>query len=47
MKALIDLFSTDYGLLSVGVILFILIMLVYFLRLFMGKISASGEPGSH
>ncbi len=47
MKALIDLFSTDYGLLSVAVILFILIMSVYFLRLFLGKISQSGEPGGH
>jgi Protein of unknown function (DUF3149) len=39
MKALIDLFSTDYGLMSVGVIVFILIMAVYFLRLFLNKIN--------
>jgi heme/copper-type cytochrome/quinol oxidase subunit 2 len=39
MKALIDLFSTDYGLMSVGVILFVIIMAVYFLRLFMNKIN--------
>lgn len=45
MKALIDLFSTDYGLLSVGVIVFILIMAVYFWRLFAGLISRDGEPG--
>jgi heme/copper-type cytochrome/quinol oxidase subunit 2 len=39
MKALIDLFSTDYGLMSVGVILFVIIMAIYFLRLFMNKIN--------
>jgi Protein of unknown function (DUF3149) len=38
MKALIDLFSTDYGLMSLAVILFILIMCVYFVRLFLNKI---------
>ena len=30
MKALIDLFSTDYGLMSVAVIAFVLVMAVYF-----------------
>ena len=42
MKALIDLFSTDYGLMSVGVIAFVLVMAVYFLRVFMGLMD---EPG--
>ena len=32
MKAWIDLFSTDYGLMSVAVIFFVLVMAVYFLR---------------
>ena len=45
MKAIVDLFSTDYGLMSVGVIAFILIMAVYFWRLFVGLISRDGEPG--
>jgi hypothetical protein len=39
MKALIDLFSTDYGLMSVAVIVFILAMAVYFIRLFLNKIN--------
>ena len=34
MKLLIDLFSTDYGLLSLAVIAFILVMAVYFARYF-------------
>ncbi len=37
MKALVDLFSTDYGLLSLGSIVFMLGMGVFFLRLFMNK----------
>ncbi|GGH58523.1 hypothetical protein GCM10010975_19220 [Comamonas phosphati] len=37
MKLMIDLFSTDYGLMSLIVILFILVMAVFFTRLFMGK----------
>lgn len=45
MKAIIDLFSTDYGLMSVGVIAFILVMAVYFYRLFVGLIGRDGEPG--
>ncbi len=43
MKALIDLFSTDYGLMSVGVILFVLIMAVYFLRVFLGLMDETGK----
>ena len=39
MKLLTDLFATDYGLMSVFVIAFILIMAVFFIRLFLGKIN--------
>lgn len=42
MKVLIDLFSTDYGLASLAVIVFMLGMGVFFLRLFLGKIKAGG-----
>ena len=37
MKMLIDLFSTDYGLMSLGVIVFMLLMAAFFLRLFLNK----------
>jgi hypothetical protein len=43
MKALIDLFSTDYGLMSVGVIAFVIVMAVYFLRVFMGLMDETGK----
>ena len=43
MKAVIDLFSTDYGLMSVGVIVFVLAMAVYFLRVFMGLMDETGK----
>jgi len=43
MKALIDLFSTDYGLMSLGVIAFVLVMAVYFLRVFMGLMDETGK----
>ena len=53
MKALSDLFSTDYGLMSVIGIAFMLCMMVFFVRLFMGKMDESAaahapakEPGS-
>ena len=39
MKLLTDLFATDYGLMSVFVIVFILVMAVCFIRLFLGKIN--------
>lgn len=45
MKAIIDLLSTDYGLMSLAVIVFILVMAVYFWRLFTGLIGKDGEPG--
>ena len=37
MKLMIDLFSTDYGLMSLAVIVLILVMAAFFTRLFMGK----------
>ena len=37
MKLLTDLFSTDYGLMSIGGIAFMMGMGVFFIRLFMGK----------
>jgi Protein of unknown function (DUF3149) len=43
MKAWIDLFSTDYGLMSVAVIAFVLVMAVYFLRVFMGLMDETGK----
>lgn len=36
MKALVDFFSTDYGLMSAGVILFMLGMATFFVRYFLG-----------
>ena len=43
MKAWIDLFSTDYGLMSVAVIVFILAMAVYFLLVFLGLMDETGK----
>ena len=37
MKLLTDLFSTDYGLMSISGIAFMIGMGAFFLRLFMGK----------
>ena len=45
MKLWIDLFSTDYGLMSLAVIVLILVMPVLFTRLFMGKMkNVASEP---
>ncbi|MBV5292648.1 MAG: DUF3149 domain-containing protein [Curvibacter lanceolatus] len=41
MKAFTDLISTDYGLMSLGGIVFMLGMGVFFLRLFLNKIKGS------
>jgi hypothetical protein len=41
MKAFQDLISTDYGLMSLGGIVFMLCMGVFFLRLFLNKIKGS------
>ena len=43
MKALTDLFSTDYGLMSIIGIVFMICMGVFFLRLFMGKMDADAQ----
>lgn len=39
MKAIVDLFSTDYGLFSVGVIVFMLYMAYWFSRFFKRKMA--------
>lgn len=41
MKAVVDLFSTDYGLMSLGVIVTVIGLWVYFLRLFSKKADES------
>jgi heme/copper-type cytochrome/quinol oxidase subunit 2 len=43
MKAWIDLFSTDYGLMSLAVILFVIVMAIYFLRVFLGLMDETGK----
>ena len=43
MKLLTDLFSTDYGIMSVIGIAFMMGMGVFFLRLFMGKMNADAK----
>lgn len=44
MKMLTDLLSTDYGLMSLAVIVFVIIMSVVFIVLFMNKIRLGEEP---
>jgi len=44
MKLFQDLFSTDYGLLSLGVIVFILVMAVWFIYFFVRKMNQ--KPGT-
>ncbi len=39
MKLLTDLFSTDYGLMSLAVILFVLLMGAFFVRMFLQKMN--------
>jgi len=46
MKALVDLFSTDYGLLSLAVIAFMLGMAVWFYRFFVRKMNAAADDAS-
>jgi len=41
MKAIVDLFSTDYGLMSIAVILFVIVMSIWFSRFFKRKIEES------
>jgi len=43
MKAIVDLFSTDYGLMSLGVILFIFVMAGYMKRFVARKIKESEQ----
>jgi len=43
MKLLTDLFSTDYGLMSIIGIVFMMGMGVFFLRLFMGKMDEDAK----
>lgn len=44
MKMLIDLFSTDYGLMSLIVIAIVVAMWIWFTILFMGKIRLGEDP---
>jgi hypothetical protein len=39
MKLSTDLFSTDYGLMSLAVILFVLLMAAFFVRMFVRKMN--------
>jgi hypothetical protein len=47
MKMLIDLFSTDYGLMSISVIFIVLIMAVYFTMLFLNKIKLDAPKSNN
>lgn len=46
MKMLTDLLSTDYGLMSLVVILIVIAMWIYFTVLFMGKIGKSAPTNT-
>lgn len=46
MKAIVDLFSTDYGLMSIAVILFVIFMSVWFSRFFKRKMNESAPLAS-
>ncbi len=45
MKALTDLFSTDYGLFSIAIIVFTIFMAVWFFRFFNRKMAESEALG--
>jgi hypothetical protein len=45
MKALMDLFSTDYGLFSIAIIVFTIFMAVWFFRFFNRKMAESEALG--
>lgn len=45
MKALVDLFSTDYGLFSIAGILFMIGMAIWFYRFFTRKMNESAGAG--
>jgi len=44
MQMLIDLFSTDYGLMSLAVIVIVIAMWIWFTILFLGKIRLGEDP---
>ncbi|MBV2163937.1 DUF3149 domain-containing protein [Comamonas nitrativorans] len=44
MQMLIDLFSTDYGLMSLAVIVILIAMWIWFTILFLGKIRLGEDP---
>lgn len=46
MKAIVDLFSTDYGLFSVGVIVFVIGMGAWFSRFFARKMAEAERDAS-
>ena len=46
MKMWTDLISTDYGLMSLTVILIVIALWIYFTVLFMGKIGRSTAPAA-
>lgn len=47
MQMLTDLFSTDYGLMSLAVIVFVIVMWIWFTILFLGKIRLGEDPEKH
>jgi len=47
MKAMVDLFSTDYGLFSVGVMAFMVVMAIWFYRFFTRKMAESEAGQKH
>ena len=46
MKAMVDLFSTDYGLFSISGIIFMIGMAIWFYRFFMRKMAESERSQS-
>lgn len=46
MKMLTDLISTDYGIMSLAVILIVIAIWIYFTVLFMGKIGKNSAPAA-
>ena len=44
MQMLFDLFSTDYGLMSLAVIVILIAMWIWFTILFLGKIRLGEDP---
>ena len=46
MKLLTDLFTTDYGLMSISGIIFMLAMMVFFYRYFTRKMREDGQAAA-